>query len=355
MSAGTRWYQYKEFEIGSQYATVNGCTDVPNGQCAGGLVNIDAANDRTTYQGFKSRGVVTWNVDPDTMTYFLFSQGFRPGGFNRSVSNVAPGPNGAAQFRKPNSYAPDSLNNYEWGLKTQLLDHRLQLNVSAYYMQWHNVQFLFFNPTELGNTTFGVNGPNYDVKGAEVQFIARPGAGFTVSGSATYNDDTQASSPCLVDNIAGTPAFGQCITQIVQKGIGLVPFENPFGTIGSVPAFSPKFQGNARVRYDYAMGDILSFATLGISYMGSMYNQPATYTSGQGVLIPNTTFLRYLQPAYTTFDASIGITNGMWRMEIFGTNLGNSNASTFTSSAQFIKSEVPLRPRVIGLKIGVNY
>jgi hypothetical protein len=35
--------------------------------------------------------------------------------------------------------------------------------------------------------------------------------------------------------------------------------------------------------------------------------------------------------------------------------LGNSDASVFTSSAQFIKAEVPLRPRVLGLKIGYKF
>ena len=40
---------------------------------------------------------------------------------------------------------------------------------------------------------------------------------------------------------------------------------------------------------------------------------------------------------------------------IYGQNLNNSNASTFTSSGQFIKAEVPLRPRVLGLKIGFKF
>jgi hypothetical protein len=44
-----------------------------------------------------------------------------------------------------------------------------------------------------------------------------------------------------------------------------------------------------------------------------------------------------------------------WYAQLYGQNLGNSHASTFTSSAQFIKSEVPLRPRVIGLRIGANF
>jgi len=285
------------------------------------------------------------------MTYFTFSQGFRPGGFNRSVSAVANlVGKGTAQFEKPNSYAPDSLTNYEVGLKTELFDHRLQVNLSAYYMQWDNVQFLFFDPTQLGNTTFGVNGPNYDVKGIEFQIVGRVTDQLTIQGSGSYDDDTQSSSPCLKDNIAGTPAFGNCITQVNGA-----PFQNPFGALGTVPAFSPSFQGNVRARYDWEMGDYKAFVMVGANYTGSMFNQPATYTPGAGVLIPNTTYLRYLQPAYTTIDASIGVSKDNWSAQLYGTNLTDSHASTFTSSAQFIESEVPLRPLVVGLKINAKF
>ena len=49
-----------------------------------------------------------------------------------------------------------------------------------------------------------------------------------------------------MSNIAGSPTFGQCITQIIPKGgTTLAPFVNPFGAPGTTPAFSPKFQGNA--------------------------------------------------------------------------------------------------------------
>ena len=57
-------------------------------------------------------------------------------------------------------------------MKGTFLENHLQVNLSAYLMQWNNVQFLFFNPPYLGNTTFGVNGPNYHVKGVEGQFTA---------------------------------------------------------------------------------------------------------------------------------------------------------------------------------------
>ena len=53
--------------------------------------------------------------------------------------------------------------------------------------------------------------------------------------------------------------------------------------------------------------------------------------------------------------ASIGIGKDKWRVEVYGQNLTNSHASVFTSSAQFIVSEVPLRPRVVGGKLGVKF
>jgi outer membrane receptor protein involved in Fe transport len=357
ISAGTRWYQYKEFEVGSQYATTNSCTNVPNGQCGPDtLVNIDSHGDHVTYSGFKSRANITWHINPTTLAYFTFSEGFRPGGFNRSVSNVAKlTANGPAQFRKPNSYAPDSLTNYEIGLKTDFLDHRVIVNLTAYYMEWDDVQLLFFNPTELGNTTFGVNGPNYNIKGGEFQVMALPMEGLTVHASGSYNDATQANSPCLKDNIAGTPAFGNCITQIFQKGVGVVPFQNPFGLVGSTPPFSPKFQGNIGARYEWNVDSYKAFVQGNISYMGSMFNQPATYSSGVGVLVPNTTLLRYEMPAYTTFDAAIGVAKDNWTVGIYGENLGDSHASVFTSSTQFILEKVPLRPRVVMVKVGAHF
>jgi iron complex outermembrane receptor protein len=150
---------------------------------------------------------------------------------------------------------------------------------------------------------------------------------------------------------------GSCITQVVQSGVGLVPFQNPFGQIGTAPAFSPVFEYNLRARYDWTFNDYKSFVQFGANYVSEMYNQPATYTSGNlpSEAIPNTTLLRYEQPGYTTYDASCGVSKDKWMAQVYGSNLSNSDASVFTSSAQFIKSEVPLRPRVIGLTIGYKF
>jgi iron complex outermembrane recepter protein len=358
VTAGTRWYHYSDFETGSQYGTSTGCVNVPNG-CTASDHNINAENLSTTYSGFRSRGNLTWHMTPDTMVYYTFSQGFRPGGFNRTRGLEAPiSAGGVAQYDKPQGYAPDELINNELGWKTEFLDHRLQLNGSLYYMNWNNVQLQFYNPPVLGNTTFAINGPNYTIKGLELQLVARVTDGLTVFGSGSWNSAKQTNSPCLeVSNpaLVGTPSFGQCITESFQKGIGVEPLVNPFGAVGTRPAFSPTVQFNLRARYDWSFNNYKAWAMVGASHVGDMSNQPATYTAGSTEPIPQTTFLRYDQPGYTTYDASLGVAKDSWTAQLYGTNLGNSDASLFTSSAQFIKSEVPLRPRVLGLTIGYKF
>jgi outer membrane receptor protein involved in Fe transport len=353
-TAGTRWFEYREFELGSVYSTASSrCQDVP--VCAPkGANNIDANNDHKTFSGFKSRAVLTWNIDDDDMAYYLFSQGYRPGGFNRRVKDVLSDGSGNSQFATPNSYSPDSLENQEIGVKSELFDRRLLLNLSAYHMRWNHVQFLLFQPLFTGNQTFAINGPDYNIDGVELQAVARATDELTFQGATSYNENTEAKAPCLKGNIPGNPSFNQCITT-AQVGGSLVNFPNPFGVVGGIAAFSPKWQGNLRAQYERRFDDFDTTTMVGMSYTGGQFNQPANYVSGTGVLILSTTYLRYFMPGYVTFDASFTVSMDKWTAEIFAENLGNNHASTFTSSAQWWKSEVPLRPRTVGLKVGLSY
>jgi iron complex outermembrane recepter protein len=58
---------------------------------------------------------------------------------------------------------------------------------------------------------------------------------------------------------------------------------------------------------------------------------------------------------YTTYDAAVGVSKDRWTAQFTGSNLSNSNASTNTSSAQFIESQVPLRPRVLTVLFGYKF
>jgi iron complex outermembrane recepter protein len=354
VTGGTRWYHYDEYETGSEYYTTVSCANHPN-PCPAGT-NLDKIGLRKTYNGFRSRGNVTWHVTPDILLYYTYSQGYRPGGFNRETgkSLVATGPDGKGQLFKPSGYAPDSLTNDEVGLKSEFFEHRLQVNLSAYHMLWNEIQDPLFSPSQLGNTTFVTNGANYRINGVELQLVGRVTQGLTLQGSMSYNDAKQSNDPCLTANNPASSTFGKCITQIVNPAGILAPADAVFGPQGGVPAFSPKLEYNVRARYDWAISDYKAFIMAGANHVGGMFNQIDNGTTNF-VGNPTTTLLRYFQPGYTTYDASAGVAKDNWTAEAYGTNLGNSDASTFTSSAQFIKSEVPLRPRIVGLRIGYKF
>ena len=310
----------------------------------------------STITASKARASISWKPADHTLVYATFSQGFRPGGFNRATKLILPDVNGTAQLNRPNGYAPDTLTNWEVGVKTDLLDHKVQLNASAYYMVWENVQIGFFNPAGgFGNTSFVTNGANFHVKGLEAQIVARPVTGLNIQAGATYNDSTQTNQPCFISNVPGSTSFGNCITTYYKGGVA-VPLQSPFGAKGSSLPYAPHVQADLRARYDWTGPAALGyFVSGGVSYIGATYNQPSTYPSGDGVLIPGTTLLRYRMPGYAQLDAQIGLQRDAWTVSVFGENLTDTHASTFTSSAQFIKSEVVLRPTTYGVKIGYTF
>jgi iron complex outermembrane recepter protein len=377
LTGGTRYYHYTETFHGSQYSTSTACAGVPNGQCVGSKLT-DATHD-ANYSGFRSRGNLTWHVTPDAMLYYTYSQGFRPGAGNRknsaeiSIASVETSPGVyvpvvgtppadalyVKQYNKPYTYPPDTLINNEIGWKTEWFDHRLQVNGSGYVMNWNNVQTLIYNPPVSGNTTFGVQGPDYRIKGVELQIVGRITDGLTVQGSVSHNNASQTNSPCLKSSnaVTGNPTpIGSCITQVYDSTLNEnVPLLNPLGAVGSTPAFSPKIEYNLRARYDWHVNDYKMFFSAGAEHVGDMQNEPSSFGSGAGVLNPTTTWLRYDQPAYTTYDAAFGIAKDNWHVEAYGTNLGNSDASLFTTSGQFVEAQVPLRPRVLGLKVGMKF
>jgi len=387
VTAGTRWYSYEEYEEGSEFYTESTSSgyvlDHANGVCmAEGLCGFPI-NLHKGEHGFRSRANLTWHITEDMMAYYTWSQGFRPGGFNRTNSDVdgtvhlaaempASTTKDSDQYLKPVGYNSDNLTNNEVGFKSEFFDHRLLFDVSAYYMQWNNIQLSLFDPQLFGNTTFNVNGPSYNIKGFEVQFAAHVWEGLSINGSSSLNSASQSNTPCLmsagvVPGIAKTannptPA-GQCITEVVPAGgTAATPFNNVFGSLGTAPAFSPPWMFNLRARYDWTMGDSYKpFAWIGASHIASMSNEPASFLSGNlpsqmpPTGWPATTLLRYEIPGYTTYDAAIGVVKDQWTAQFSAQNLTNVYGPSNVSSGQYIESTIPLRPRVITFSIGYRF
>jgi iron complex outermembrane receptor protein len=318
--------------------------------------------NHTTENGFRSRGNLSWKVTDDVLLYYTYSQGYRPGGFNRGTNgalpqgyipgvsasskcgNTAHPP--ACQYYTPLTWQSDSLTNQEIGWKTEWLNHRLQVNGAVYQEIWSNVQTSFFDPQQgLGNLTFNTNGPDYKVRGIELQLVAQPVRGLTFTSSMAWNSSELTNSPSLVNNNPysqktggcpcsgpGTSSYGQPITAI----------PNVYGPPYSRLAMSPPFEGNARVRYEWNIVDYHAFAQVGANHIGETLSQTGNVSP-------------FTMPGYTTYDASAGIGKDQWTVTAYGQNLTNNESSTYTSSNQFVVTQTVLRPRVLGLRFGYKF
>jgi iron complex outermembrane recepter protein len=358
LTGGMRHFMFLNSEAGSVLASF-GCFEAgtPPGGCQSSFsTDLNAKDLSDTETGNKVRANLTWHIKQDLMVYYTFSQGFRPGGFNQN-GGAAHGldANGVAQYLVPGSYGSDNLTNNEIGWKTELLDHRLQWNGAVYYDNWSNVQIEFFNPGVVGNIFYDTNGQDFLIKGIETSFVARVMAGLTVQGAADWNKSAQTNSPALIDNNpADTANYGKPITQVCSGGT-CSSVGNPFGPIGAPSANAPPMQFSLRARYDWLMGDYVPYLQIGIRHTDISFSQAgANPEIGIGGSV-TTSRGRFENPAYTTLDAAIGVSKGDWHVDLHGENLTNSNASTFTSTDQFIIEQTPLRPRVIELSFGYSF
>jgi outer membrane receptor protein involved in Fe transport len=321
--------------------------------------NLDHDNLSDTETGTRSRANLTWHVTPDVMLYYTFSQGFRPGGFNQNGGsphaytqlpppNPGPGSPNVAQYLIPRSFTSDDLTNNEIGWKTQFFNHRLLWNGAIYKENWNNVQIEFFNPGVVGNLFYNTNGQNFEIKGVETQLVAQITDGFTLQGAAAWNSSEQTNSPYLLVNNPAAPGYGKPITNACNLFLlACQPVSNPFGTVGSPSANAPPVQFNVHARYEWHIAGYVPFIQAGAFHTAHSFTQAGanpTYHLGGTV---STSRGRFENPAYTTYDAALGVSKDAWRFALTCENLSNSNASTFVSSQQFITAQTPLRPRVI--------
>jgi iron complex outermembrane receptor protein len=320
-TVGTRYYRFDNMEVGSAVGSF-GCYDAGPPPCLASALNLNAENLRSTYTGFRSRANVTWKITPDILVYFTFSQGFRPGGFNRSSHYSS-----VLNYASPLDFAPDTLTNNELGWKTEWLDHRVEFNGAIYQENWTNVQTTFFDPSGgLGNLAFETNGPNYRVRGVELQLVARVAPGLTLTGASSWNSSDQLNSP-YVDNVAGQP---------------ILSIPNPYGAVGSTLAESPPFQGNLRARYEFSVGQYHPFVQIG--------GQHSAHSHSATGFVQN-----YDQPGFTTYDAFAGIAKDAWTVQVYCQNLTDTRADLYTSSTESVKAITVNRPRTAGLKFSYGF
>jgi len=160
-----------------------------------------AGHTTKTYNSVTPKFGVQWQATSSALLYVAVTRGYKSGGTNYAATNV-----GAL------NYKPESIWAYEGGVKSDWLDRRLRLNLSAFNYDYANLQvqgLLAPGLIAIGNAASAT------VKGLELEASARPTPNLLLSGyytllDAVYDEfPASAVAPALVPFVASSPRYSR--------------------------------------------------------------------------------------------------------------------------------------------------
>ncbi len=129
--------------------------------------------------------IVDYDLGAETMVYGSLSTGYKAGGYN-------PG-------ECADAFDPEKITAYEGGIKTRVLDGRLQLNGALFKYKYDDIQVNRF----VNNASSITNAAQADILGAELEFVAVPWGGLSLDGGVTWLDTEYGGGATFSDPIAG--------------------------------------------------------------------------------------------------------------------------------------------------------
>lgn len=159
-------------------------TRLPTGVYPLGAPQSNYTSERTDNELSPKLGV-DFKVMDDVMLYAQYSEGFKSGGFDmRGNATVFPG--------TVDGYKPETVDNYELGLRSTVLDGRLRFNATVFYADYKDVQVTTQQfVTVMGvptNATAVLNAGKQVNQGAEIETVWQPVDAFTLSTAIGYLD-----------------------------------------------------------------------------------------------------------------------------------------------------------------------
>jgi len=289
-TVGLRWSkdekEYNAFREGRGQICLAGGNEVAAvgnpASCPPGSVSTPSQQTVSgSWSSLSPRFSLEYRWSPAVMTYVSAAKGFKGGGFNDTLQTRC--------YRSPlpdcglNKYKPENLWTYEVGLRSDLLDRKVRLNVTGFYTQYKDEQIQLADPGPPP-LVYTVNG-NSTVKGFEVEFLAAPVSHLLLRANLGYVDAKYG------EDIAGR-----------SGAIALTP---------GVPVYrSPKWSYALGTSYDAPVGDAgkMTFdVNWGWKAKQLSYPSPTNFV---------------VQPAYGLLNARIGYESKQgWSVAVFGNNL----------------------------------
>ena len=277
------------------------------------VINLLGGNTDVRANGswsqFTHNANIRYRFSPDIMAYATASKGFKSGGFNDALGSA----DGIA-------FGPESLWNYEVGLKTQFFDRRLVVNTALYYMAWSKIQLSEDNPATPVYDPIILNAGKAHSQGVEIEVTGRPTERLTLGGNLSIQE-------ALYDG-------------------GLLPTGEPLHHI----AYAPNYTADLNAEYRFPLQGLGT-----VSLFGEYQMRGRTYISNDadpdGVV-----------HAYGLLNARLTLTSSddRWRISLWGKNLGDEiyTQRLFDLSGQPLVGQKFIilgEPRTFGVELKLKY
>lgn len=177
--------------IDPSYASVPVPSNIP-GKCtllvpaAGGPVFPDCSyKASTTFNAVTYLASFDYRPNSNLMFYALTSKGYRAGGYT-SQAPAAPVPTQSALNAFFTPFKPETVFNYEAGIKSEWFDRRLRVNVAGYYQDYRDIQQQI-RDTVNGNVINVIrNAAKGTVYGGELEIATTPVTGLDLNGGVSW-------------------------------------------------------------------------------------------------------------------------------------------------------------------------
>ena len=191
---------------GSYVATVTNATNTP--LTAAQLGVLAPQNYKPKFSDWNVSGdfTLSYDVTDDVLAYATYAKSFKSGGINLSglLLDAANNPITAVQTIKP-----EKVDHFEVGLKTQLFDRRVTLNLAGFWTSIENYQATVSNGQANVIRGYLANAQQVRVRGIEADISARPTDRFNLYLNTAFTDHEYVKfpdAPCPPELAGGTAA-----------------------------------------------------------------------------------------------------------------------------------------------------
>ena len=194
LTAGLRFTHEKKDGSFNQFHVAGiDLSTLPAATAAAALAIRNQFNPLTSYStaftdnSLSGLATLSWQFSDDALAYATFSRGNKSGGLNLTALPAGIDPD----------VAPEKVDSYELGIKSQWLDHRVTLNVAGFWTEISDYQTAITEqvPNTVNVRQYIANIPGVRSRGVEGDLTFAPSARASFYASVAYADTTYSDYP----------------------------------------------------------------------------------------------------------------------------------------------------------------